>query len=69
MTSIQAADLHSIIKNKETNKTTLLLDVRTPKDFEESHIDCQNIINIPENIITNGYDKITASIIVQFYCI
>lgn len=37
-------------------KNTFLLDVRTPAEFQESHI--ENSVNIPMNEIPNSLEKI-----------
>lgn len=51
---IDCLELHKRIS--EAKEKILLLDCRPKSDFESSKIKFNNCINIPENIIKNGYE-------------
>uniref|UniRef100_A0A146MBD9 Ubiquitin carboxyl-terminal hydrolase n=1 Tax=Lygus hesperus TaxID=30085 RepID=A0A146MBD9_LYGHE len=56
---IECNQLYSFITNKTRKELLLIFDVRSAKDFKESHVDFDHILNIPEEIISSGMSAVS----------
>ncbi len=59
---IYAKDLNKYVNNKRA----LIIDVRSPKEFEKRHI--ESAINIPFEKLEKDYDKMPKDLILVLYC-
>ncbi len=48
------------------SKKVLIIDIRTPKEFDEGHI--ENAINIPFSKLSKEYNKMPRDLILILYC-
>ncbi len=59
---ISAADIDKYVNNKKA----LIIDVRSPKEYEKKHI--ESSINIPFEKLERDYDKMPKDLILVLYC-
>jgi rhodanese-related sulfurtransferase len=66
--NIKASDAHQLINNNLSNLELVILDVRSPEEYNESHIDRAENIDINSRMFKTEIDKRNKNIKYLVYC-